>query len=125
MIVRIAALALLITLSAALTRECGGRGAYLVTVTGALMLLGILFSRISPLLSALSELAERSAAAPYIGTVLRVLGVGYVTAIGADLCRDLGDGATADRLEACGKIEILLLAVPSFVSLTELALSLV
>ena len=56
--------------------------------------------------------------------VLKVLGVGYLTEIGADVCRELGAESLAARLSLFGRMEIFLLSLPSLEKLFEAALSL-
>lgn len=48
----------------------------------------------------------------YVALILKAVGIAYVTAIGAELCRDAGEGAIGAVVELAGKVFILLLAVP-------------
>lgn len=60
----------------------------------------------------------------YLDTVLKVIGVAYLTEFGAQVCRDAGEGAIATKVELAGKITILLLAIPVIAGIMELILRL-
>jgi stage III sporulation protein AD len=60
-----------------------------------------------------------------LGTVLRVVGIAYLTEIAAGVCRDSGEAALGQRVELGGKILILLLAVPVMNAVLALVLRLV
>lgn len=48
----------------------------------------------------------------FLGTMLRIIGIAYVTEFGAQVCRDAGEGTIATKVEFAGKIMMLLLALP-------------
>ncbi len=118
------AAALLTAISAMLVRECGGRLAALVSLTGGVVILLAVFPRAAEIVSELRGLAALGAD-EWLAPILKIIAVGYAVEIGADICRELGEAGVAARLELCGKLEILLLALPSFLGLLELAVSLV
>ena len=61
----------------------------------------------------------------YLDTVLRVIGIAYLTEFGAQVCRDAGEGAVASKVELAGKLMIVLLAVPLVAAVLDLLLRLV
>lgn len=48
----------------------------------------------------------------YITTMLKGLGVAFLSEICAGICRDFGKSTLADGVELAGKLEIVLLCVP-------------
>ena len=60
-----------------------------------------------------------------LGTVMKVLGIAYLTELAAGVCRDSGEAALAQRIELGGKVLILLLAVPVLNAVLALVLRLV
>ncbi len=54
-----------------------------------------------------------------LATVLKILGLAYLTEFGVGLCRDAGQSAIAANLELCGRILILSCVLPSAVALLE------
>ena len=85
----------------------------------------LLLAALPRLTEAVGELRAVSAlgADVWLAPILKIIAVGYAVEIGADICRDLGAPSVASRLELCGKIEIFVLALPSFLGLLELAVS--
>lgn len=55
-------------------------------------------------------------------TLLRALGITYLTSTASDICKAAGEAAVGGYIELAGRIEILLLCLPLFRELTELAL---
>lgn len=60
----------------------------------------------------------------YITTILKIVGIAYVTEFGAQVCRDAGEGAIATKIEFAGKILIMVLAVPILIALLNLIVKL-
>lgn len=118
------AAALLTAICAMLVRECGGKLAALISLTGGVVLLLAVFPRVTELVTEMRGIAALGAD-EWLAPILKIIAVGYAVEIGADICRDLGETGIAARLELCGKLEIFLLALPSFLGLLELAVSLV
>ena len=59
-----------------------------------------------------------------LGTVMKVLGIAYLTELAAGVCRDTGEQALAQRVELGGKVLILLLAIPVLNAVLALVLRL-
>lgn len=55
-------------------------------------------------------------------TAVKALGITYLTSSGADLCRSLGESTVASAVENAGRAELLLLCVPLFRELLDIAL---
>ena len=60
----------------------------------------------------------------YVVTIIRIIGIAYLTQLGADLCRDAGQTAIATKLEIAGKILIITLSIPIVVALVNLLVGL-
>ncbi len=116
--------ALLAAISAMLVRECGGRLAVSVSLTGGIVLVLAALPRLAETVGVLSELCELGGG-EWLSAILKILAVGYTVELGADICRDLGEPSLAARLELFGRLEILALALPAVLALLQLALSLV
>lgn len=106
-------IALLCAVTAYLLRQFGWRGAPLVGLFAFLLL----FSSGAGALTGLSDTVLRIGEAGGVGSVgacaLRILGVGYLCGLTADVCRDLGEEAVARGVLMVGKFAILLMALPS------------
>ena len=55
----------------------------------------------------------------YIGILVKMIGISYMTQLAADICRDNGQSAVAGQLEAFCKITIAALGMPVVLTLFE------
>ena len=55
----------------------------------------------------------------YIKTITKALGVCVITQLASDTCKDCGQSSIASKVELGGKIAILTISIPFFVSLIE------
>ena len=86
-------------------------------------MLAILFAvqAISPVLDILTELKEKTMLAPEIYIpVLKCLGIGIISQIGAGICRDAGQSAAATGGELCGTAAAMLCTIPLVRSILEI-----
>lgn len=81
------------------------------------------FLSLSGLWERLFAFAESENLGAAVSTAMKAVGLGYVTEISSGICRDLGEGATAARLEMCGRLSILAVGLPYFLSVLTEALS--
>lgn len=74
-----------------------------------LMVLG----KLSVVLELFQDLAAKANISQlYLNTLLKIIGIAYITEFGAQVCRDAGEGAVAGKIEFAGKILVMILAVP-------------
>lgn len=83
----------------------------------ALTLSAIIFlmvlSKLNVVLDLFRDLAEKANISQmYLNTILKIIGIAYITEFGAQVCRDAGEGAVAGKIEFAGKILVMVLAVP-------------
>ena len=83
-----------------------------IAVAVSMITVSVLFIMVSPYLKAvLSIFADISDTVgidiQYILLAIKVIGIAYITQIGADICRDAGESAIGTKIELCGKIVII------------------
>ena len=87
---------------------------------GVLMLLAVV-SMTAPAMQLIRELSQTSGIdESYAKVLFQALAVCYLTQMGADCCRDAGEGAIASRIELAGKAAITVISLPVFSALAEL-----
>lgn len=59
--------------------------------------------------------------AQYFRILLKTMGIMLITQFAAQVCADMDAPSIAGRVEFCGRIALLSIAVPVFVELTEIA----
>ena len=121
-ILQLVALAVLAAALAFVLRALGAKGAPALTVAAGLAFVAYAVARYGEAIAAIREMADRAGVSDGVGVVLRMIFVGILCAVAADICRDVGENTLATRVEVCGKAEILLLALPFLLELVNLAL---
>lgn len=96
-----------------------------VRVAAVAVVLSVLVAPLANVVGALDRLtAIAQIRGLYLGVLLKVLGIAYLTTIGASLTADLGETALAAKVELAGKLLILVLAVPVLSGIMALLLKL-
>ena len=87
---------------------------FLVSVCGAGAVLVLTFRQIAPLLDLMETLLANSALTGIQGfaCVVQVLGIALTAQFAADLCRESGMNAAASAVELCGRLLVMLQALP-------------
>ncbi len=80
-------------------------------VTTLILLFGSI-SSIATLIRSLTSLAEETGFSVYTETIIKTLGIGIVSQVTADVCRECGASSIASKVEFAAKILILGLCVP-------------
>ena len=57
----------------------------------------------------------------YYKTMLKAMGIVLITQLAVQACRDMDAPSIAQRAELCGRLALLGIAVPVFISLTQMA----
>jgi len=100
--------------------------ALVVSIGGCAVIFLLSVIHLQPVFTVLGDFAQRvDNGEQYIGTILKCLGICYLTSIASDTCKDAGQTAIAGKVELAGKITVVVLALPMFTSLVSLAVGLI
>ena len=95
--------------------------AVVLSVATAAILFFAVSGKLSELFAFFQGITERlGGESQPLFTVIRAIGVAYLTQLGADLCRDAGQTAIATKIEIAGKALILAMATPILAALIQL-----
>lgn len=96
--------------------------AMLVSLCCGILLFFMIISSLKPAIETMSELMQKANInLSYVKAIVKTLGVCYVTQLAADSCRDAGQSAIASKVELAGKVFIVLISLPLFNELVEIA----
>ena len=124
-IVRIVAVGVVLAVLLSVLREREKALSIELGLAFVVLVLVYLMEPLRQILGLFSDLAGRAGVSPaYLGIVLKALGVAYLTAFGAQLSRDAGEGAIASAIELAGKVLILVLAAPIVVAILDTVIQL-
>lgn len=56
----------------------------------------------------------------YIGIILKIIGIAYISEFCTQICQDAGENAIASKIELGGKVIIMLISVPIITELLDL-----
>lgn len=115
--VKVVAYVLITLFLGVILRELGFRGAKLVSLVGIVSVVGVAAIYVSRLVSVIGELG--SASGEYAVAMLKIVGLGYVFGICADICADLGEGTLAGSVCLIGRLEILTVSLPFIKTIVE------
>lgn len=105
-------IALFIAFMSFMLRSMGYEGSRLISVVGTVSLLCAVVLGVGRLMDSLPGELLSGKVAAVAEVSLRIMGVGYVFGIVADICRELGEVGLANAAEGLGRVEILMLSVP-------------
>ncbi len=121
MIVKVLGLTVIALAVSLVLKDTGNRVVPLILFSAGLLILALCFDGISDVLKYCYDICSNSSYGDYFKVMLKGLGIAYITEIGADLCRDCGEGQLGSRIELAGKAEVLVIAFPLVKSLIELS----
>ncbi|WP_077534026.1 SpoIIIAC/SpoIIIAD family protein [Massiliimalia massiliensis] len=100
--------------------------AMLTALISGILLFGMILLNLEPVFQTVTEMMERvQVNSEYAKAVIKALGICYVVQLAADTCRDAGQSALAGKVELGGKAAVVVIALPLFQNLLNLALSLI
>lgn len=91
-------------------RELGFKGARLVTLLGTVGAVGIAAVYVGRLSAVLGEMGATSS--EYAVAMLKIVGIGYVFGICADICTELGEATLGSSVSLIGRLEIMTISLP-------------
>lgn len=95
--------------------------AVLVSILTGVVIFMLVVGKISSVIDILNNYASKiNIDMAYIDTLLKIIGIAYVTEFGAEVCKDAGEASIASKIELAGKVVIIILAIPIITSLLDL-----
>ena len=112
-IFQLVGIAFITAVAALLVRGTKPELAVAITIAGSVILLVFVFEVFRESIGIFSEIAEMTGLdATIVKTLLKMVGIGYLVEFSAGVLNDFGQNSLADKLIFCGKILVLILAVP-------------
>ncbi len=95
--------------------------AFAVTVAGSIILLLFVFEVFKGSIAIFGDIAnEAGINSSLVKILLKMVGIGYLVEFSAGILNDFGQNSVADKLIFCGKVVILVLAIPILESVLAL-----
>lgn len=98
----------------------------LISIAAGVVILATVLAAAVPAIEKVDKLADGAGlGSDYIKILFKTIGICVLCQFTADSCRDAGDSALAGKVEFAGKLVILLIALPLFEKISEIAVSLI
>lgn len=112
-IIQIIGLGFVVTLLILIIKKERPEIAVQLSLTLAAIIFLMVLSKINVVLNLFRDMAEKANISHmYLNTILKIIGIAYVTEFGAQVCRDAGEGAAAGKIEFAGKVLVMVMAIP-------------
>jgi stage III sporulation protein AD len=124
-IVKIVGIGLLAGMLINIIRQQKPELAMQLSIATAAMIFLLMVSRIMQVVDVMQTLSTRARIdQTHMATVLKIIGIAYVTDFGSQVLQDAGEKSVASKVEMAGKIIIMLLAVPIILAIMDTVLKL-
>ncbi len=94
--------------------------ALILSAAAGILVLIYLMEPTLQILGAVKERLESAGVSSVFSTLLKVIGICYITDFAADICRDFGQSSLAAKVETAGKISVVGLCLPLVDSLLKI-----
>ncbi len=120
-IFKILGLALVVTIAIIVVRQTKPELAVLVGVAGSVVLFFYILDLLNQVFGIFEYILDSTSLDPELFVVLlKIVGIGYLTEFGANICSDSGNSAVASKILLAGKLSIFVLSIPIVKSLIEI-----
>lgn len=120
-IFKIVGVGIITALCFVLTKENRPEIAYLSLIAGGIIIFLSAADYMAKIIGAVNNLAAKTGlGGDIILSILKIIGVGYITEFGAGACEDMGAKSVADKVLFGGRMLIMFLSLPILMALFEL-----
>ncbi|MBU5265299.1 stage III sporulation protein AD [Virgibacillus proomii] len=92
---------------------------FVILITGIIIFISVI-QQINSIFQLIKTLGTKAQVdGMYLETILKIIGIAYITELGASITKDAGLASVASKIELAGKIFILLLAIPIITAVIE------
>ncbi len=125
-LIAVAGIGLIASAAAVLLRQYKPEYAMVVSLAAAGLIFGLLVADLIPAFSMMRGLMDRVGfSGEYVRILIKCLGICFLCDLAGQICREAGQGAISAKIDLAGKTAVLLLTLPMFEQLLEIALSLI
>ena len=125
-IVKVVAVGLITLVATIIVKQVKPEIAILITLAGSIILIMFVVQMLQGAFGNFMNIFNKTGVNNSLFIpVFKILGIGYLCEFGANLCVDGGCSSIADKILFCGKIAILIIAIPIINSVIDVVVELV
>lgn len=119
-IIKIAMTGVLISILIILLKGMQSQIAPMLTAAGSVLLLFAVLNMANNASQAIKSLFDSSElGSETVKSVIKIIGAAYIVEFSSSLCRDMGENSVASKIEAAGRVFIVMMAIPWAATLIE------
>ena len=123
-IFKIIVIALITVIASIILKQIKPEMTVFVSIAGGIVIILMLVNSLTSVFDGFKTLMNKTGVnSSLFKSVLKVVGIGYITEFGAGICKDAGISSIADKVMFSGKICILFLCMPIINNLIEIIVS--
>lgn len=123
LVIKICGGAILLSILGLLLSELGFRGKKALSTLGIIIFLLVFIDLLADAVWEITSLPITDEGRDSLALALKIVGVGHAFNICADVCTELSEGGIANAVSLVGKLEILLMVLPTVVDLIKYSTS--
>lgn len=123
-IIKVCGGAILVAVLGFILSELGFRGKRALVTLGIVIFLLIFLDSLSEAVAKITSFPLDEIGGEALKQALKIIGVGHAFNISSDICAELSEGGIATAIITVGRIEILLIMLPTVVELVERSVTL-
>ena len=117
--------ALILAFSAFLLKNLGWRGTPVFVSVAAILFIAEAEETLGYVFTSIEKIGKEAGIEGALSSAIKVLGLGYLFGICADVCRELGESGIAKATEVVGRVEIIAVVIPYFEEIIRVGIGLV
>lgn len=116
--IKIACIGLMAVFLALKLKTIHSEYALLTGIAACIVIFGFSVTKLEVIFSGIETIRQYlTVNGAYIGIILKVVGIAYISEFSANLCKDAGYGGIASQIEMFGKLSILVMSLPILTTL--------
>lgn len=120
-IFKIVGVGLITCVAAILLKQLKPEISIIVALCGGLIVLSMVVDYLTDILSVFNSIINKTGLnVSLFGTILKIIGVGYIIEWTANICSDTGLSSLADKILLAGKVIIFVMALPILTNIIEI-----
>lgn len=113
------------SVTAVLLREFGWRGVPIFAVISFVGILSVAEPYLTSVKEVFSSFSDDFGISKTVSAVLKIIGIGYLGGICADVCTELGSATVASGVSLVTRLEIIAICAPFFIDIVKLGTELI
>ena len=122
-IFQIAGIGILATVIVIILKDTRPEFALYISIVTGVIIFSFVLSKLVYVIDVLRVLSTKAnMETTYFSTILKIIGIAYITEFSSQISKDAGEGSIAMKIELGGKVLIMVLAIPILLALMDLIL---